>query len=789
MVVAETWNVSYGMETRRSSSPSLGPSFGAADCQRPISARPFRPVSGRPTSRISMSSRPPPAPVWPSDTPSKLKTSGAEDASSGTAASHTKTAAPRLMRRAVSVDTASTLTRSLVEKPGATLADDVGWHATGPETRATRGCKGKTIGASGPTLADVAAAAAAQAMASATAPIGTPTHLTTSAAKPLTRPDEADSRAHCCPRPPSRPPMRPRTTRQGSRRPNVRASAEQIASRLVAKAECLRAADVPPVPMLTVEKLASNDGVVRVGCSTGPSPPVVPNSREPVATVVEQTMTKEEARSSDARRPPKLLDVSSLQNGVATPRQRISDASSRASLTRISTEAPVMNASPGTRALEVPEDGYTIDFLQDFCGEVELSRVTKLDIQVDSAKHSVEALGDYLPRLQQLRLNDSSVLCLRELGSGLQQLEVLWMSRCGLQDLDGIALMPSLRELYLPFNDVVDVQPITALDHLAVLDLEGNALACMSDLDTLWISMELRELNLVGNPLCHREEFSREAVFRALPQLEVLNDEYKDSVPPNLWGTDREVRIDAEMYLDLYIEVDDILYLHLYLEEMEEDDERVSDLASDPPQGVCTGPRPSSARSRPMSARGHKFAHPLLVKGLSDSEASFAVTAADVLAGEPDEHELLLERVKRSRPRAAASQSAAAAVAAAAVAAGAAASSAIQPHSPGGSCTPRGVSGGSGSFNLRLADRRSVARVGAFGCGDATNAVAVPSAVCRRFTDSTSGTQEDASSALTCGASLAGNPLMAARQRRSQAASSFHEGALSIRELLRCHQV
>lgn len=61
----------------------------------------------------------------------------------------------------------------------------------------------------------------------------------------------------------------------------------------------------------------------------------------------------------------------------------------------------------------------------------------------------------------------------RDLGSALHKLEVLWMPRCSLEELDGISAMLQLRELYLAYNELSDLSPLSMLEELEILDLEG----------------------------------------------------------------------------------------------------------------------------------------------------------------------------------------------------------------------------------------------------------------------------------------------------------------------------
>ncbi len=65
-----------------------------------------------------------------------------------------------------------------------------------------------------------------------------------------------------------------------------------------------------------------------------------------------------------------------------------------------------------------------------------------------------------MPKLRELKLNGSSLGSLRDLGSGLRHLQVLWVAHCGLTALEGLGALSGLRELYASFNQVDDMQPL-----------------------------------------------------------------------------------------------------------------------------------------------------------------------------------------------------------------------------------------------------------------------------------------------------------------------------------------
>jgi len=51
-------------------------------------------------------------------------------------------------------------------------------------------------------------------------------------------------------------------------------------------------------------------------------------------------------------------------------------------------------------------------------------------------------------------------------------LRVLWLSRSGLESLDGIAALPLLTELYISFNDIEELRPLCDCEMLNTVDLE-----------------------------------------------------------------------------------------------------------------------------------------------------------------------------------------------------------------------------------------------------------------------------------------------------------------------------
>ncbi|KAF4315594.1 hypothetical protein BBO99_00009246 [Phytophthora kernoviae] len=56
---------------------------------------------------------------------------------------------------------------------------------------------------------------------------------------------------------------------------------------------------------------------------------------------------------------------------------------------------------------------------------------------------------------------------------------------CHITDLDGIGALTNLQELYLQHNNVGDISPLTMHEELRVIDLEGNNIADIGQIEQL----------------------------------------------------------------------------------------------------------------------------------------------------------------------------------------------------------------------------------------------------------------------------------------------------------------
>uniref|UniRef100_A0A8B9S6N2 Leucine rich repeat containing 56 n=2 Tax=Apteryx owenii TaxID=8824 RepID=A0A8B9S6N2_APTOW len=171
--------------------------------------------------------------------------------------------------------------------------------------------------------------------------------------------------------------------------------------------------------------------------------------------------------------------------------------------------------------------------LKALAGVDDLQQVKALEMRVDTRENSLGNFGAYLPNLRQLKLNNSLLVSVRDLGTTLSHLHVLWMARCGLSDLDGISSCSSLKELYVAYNNISDLSQLSLLEHLEVLDLEGNNIEDINQMLYLGLCNKLSSLTVEGNLICLKPnaEFAegpdynyRVEVKKLIPHLEYLDE-------------------------------------------------------------------------------------------------------------------------------------------------------------------------------------------------------------------------------------------------------------------------
>ena len=179
------------------------------------------------------------------------------------------------------------------------------------------------------------------------------------------------------------------------------------------------------------------------------------------------------------------------------PTMMFADHATRAGSTVSSTRAGAhiprgggLDLSPDAVARAVEQEFEDLDYISEkklriLSGEEDLTKITKLTINIDTREHSLSLLGHLAPNLRELKLVDSVLRSFRDLGTSLKNLKIFHAARCQISDLDGISVLPGLQELYVPFNKIQDVTPLAMHEHLQVLDMEGNRIDDFAQVDQL----------------------------------------------------------------------------------------------------------------------------------------------------------------------------------------------------------------------------------------------------------------------------------------------------------------
>ncbi|XP_042760679.1 leucine-rich repeat-containing protein 56 isoform X5 [Panthera leo] len=159
---------------------------------------------------------------------------------------------------------------------------------------------------------------------------------------------------------------------------------------------------------------------------------------------------------------------------------------------------------PGSHGEQLVEEYLSPARLRALAQVDDLRLVGTLEMCVSTRESSLGNFGVHLPNLSQLKLNGSCLGSVRDLGTSLGRLRVLWLARCGLTDLDGIGCFPALKELYVSYNNISDLSPLCLLEQLEVLDLEGNGVEVLEQVRYLQLCPRLATLTLEGNLVCLR---------------------------------------------------------------------------------------------------------------------------------------------------------------------------------------------------------------------------------------------------------------------------------------------
>uniref|UniRef100_T1IIB4 U2A'/phosphoprotein 32 family A C-terminal domain-containing protein n=1 Tax=Strigamia maritima TaxID=126957 RepID=T1IIB4_STRMM len=172
---------------------------------------------------------------------------------------------------------------------------------------------------------------------------------------------------------------------------------------------------------------------------------------------------------------------------------------------------------------QLPRVPLTIDIIKNLSGQQNVISMRQIQMQLDINRYSIQNLGYLLPFLMELNISSSSLDSLRDLGTCLQNLKILRVSNCRLENLDGAMSLISLVELEARDNYIDDLYNCAFLHNLETLDVENNNIADIHNLSFLSICNGLQTLTLRHNPVAEKTNY-REDVWSKVPNLKILDD-------------------------------------------------------------------------------------------------------------------------------------------------------------------------------------------------------------------------------------------------------------------------
>ena len=157
----------------------------------------------------------------------------------------------------------------------------------------------------------------------------------------------------------------------------------------------------------------------------------------------------------------------------------------------------------------------------------ELATLPKIELRVDTSSHNLQVTGEILASLEYLKLNDSIIRTFRDIGTSFKNVRVLHIARCELKEVQGIQAFEQLEELFISFNEIDDLFDISFLEHLSVLDFEGNNVQAIEQLMYLKRLRNLTSVNFKHNPVSTGQHAALyyEKVVDNVPGIEILDDE------------------------------------------------------------------------------------------------------------------------------------------------------------------------------------------------------------------------------------------------------------------------
>ena len=165
----------------------------------------------------------------------------------------------------------------------------------------------------------------------------------------------------------------------------------------------------------------------------------------------------------------------------------------------------------------------------------DLQNLQKLTIRINGSYGLLNQFGQRLVNLKFLKLNDSFIQSIDDLGTNFRNLKILQINNCKLKDLTGIICFEQLEILEAKNNEISDLIELEMSTSIKKLNLENNLIENEENIYFLSSLDNLEYVNLLGNPIKNYEKKLKEL----LPNLKEIDiqkdicdeiDIYNDSI-------------------------------------------------------------------------------------------------------------------------------------------------------------------------------------------------------------------------------------------------------------------
>ena len=176
----------------------------------------------------------------------------------------------------------------------------------------------------------------------------------------------------------------------------------------------------------------------------------------------------------------------------------------------------------------------------------DLKNMQKLTIRINGSYGLLNQFGQRLTNLKFLKLNDSFIQSIEDLGSNFKNLKILQINNCKLKDLSGIICFEQLEILEAKNNEISDLIELEMSSSIKKLNLENNLIENDENIYFLSSLENLEYVNLLGNPIKNYENKLKE-LLPNLKEIDIQKDICDEiDIYNNIISTEPETDIKKE---------------------------------------------------------------------------------------------------------------------------------------------------------------------------------------------------------------------------------------------------